>query len=147
MKNGLRNPTSVAPVAETGSVVVKTLLKHKDDADWALVDRGTRASPYQAVKGTIEDAQITTAPPAVENSVGITALRTQDVTFAGNQLLDVAFVPTHSVPVFGFVRIRFPANTFTFSDKGTATANYIVFAAAARSTNLAVFHAVVTPDE
>ena len=146
LKKGLRNPTSVAKISETGTVRIRTMLKldsHADD-DWADVDSGTVLSPYQAVKGTIQPDTIEVTQPAENEAIGITASRIVDTTYATNQLLDFVFKPKHSVPVFGFVMVRYPPGTFTFSDTGTATANFAVTAAGS-SSSVAVFQGVVTP--
>lgn len=50
------------------------------------------------------------------------------------------------MPVFGFISVRYPPNTFTFSDTGTATANFIVTQGGTGSS-IAVFQNIVTPGE
>lgn len=121
------------------------LSSHADD-DWADVDSGDVDSTYHAVKGTIVASTIEVKTPAEDDDLGITASRIVDETYATNQLLDFVFTPKHSVPVFGFLMVRYPANTFTFSDTGTATANFVVTPAGSTSS-VAVFQGVVTPGE
>lgn len=84
VKNGLKNPISVAAIGETGTLRVRTMLKRESDPDWADIDSHLVASPYHAIKGTIDAGTIVVEPPARDPGQGITALRTMDQTYATN---------------------------------------------------------------
>lgn len=102
------------------------------------------ASSYTAKSGTIDRDSINIEPPSPGGD--ILQSQTEDVTYEPNQLLDFHFVAKHDVPRAGFIKVRFPKNTFTFNAAATAVAQYWV-RPDGTGANVATIRKVVNTDE
>lgn len=124
--DGLKNPVSVDRIDNAEKLTIRTMLSDSGKGVWSSIDQANLGSSYRAVPGEIDAGTMVPTPPAENAALGVAAAQVVDTTYAPNQLLDFKFVPKHSVPRGGFLKVRYPPGTFEFNSAATAVAQFAV---------------------
>lgn len=140
VRHGLRNPISVDNVDKSGLITLTTLLQVSGGA-WTPIDQAALESAYQGKAGAIDGGLTKVQPPT-----NVEPEQRTDQTYAPNQLLDFRFTTTHRVPRGGYVKIRFPRETFLFNSAATAVAQYSI-KAGGTGNSVATIQKVIATDQ